>query len=160
MHLPGLDDLEQKCWQQFLMSSMGLLAALNDRLLNQHKLTLFEVELLSLLDKSETWSARMSELATGLGVLRSRVTWQIRRLEARGLVSRNPCPDDRRGVLARITPEGRARVRSALRTYAQEIRALYLDPMTRQQMIALGDSCRQISTPQAAGENPGNAKRG
>lgn len=158
MHLPGLDDLEQSCWQQFLMSSMGLLAELNSRLVDQHGLTLFEVELLSVLDKSETWSARMSDLAAALGVLRSRVTWQIRRLEVQGLVSRRPCQDDRRGVLARITPAGRVRVRSALRTYAEQIRALYLAPMTRQQMIALGDSCRQISDPDA-GEGPGISKR-
>lgn len=159
MCLPDLDELEQECWQQFVSSSMGLLAVLNDTLMDQHNLTLLEVELLNLLDKSDSWSARMSDLAAALGVLRNRVTWQVRRLEVQGLVSRSPSPGDRRGVLARITPEGRVRVRPALRTYAQGIRALYLDPMSRQQMIALGDSCRQISTPRNGVEIPGNSER-
>lgn len=113
--------------------------------MGRHQLDLFELRLLEFLTKSDTGSARMSELAEGLMLLRSRVTWLTRRLEARGLVRRTPIPGDGRGVQAEITPDGRLRVQAARRTYAEQIRRLYLNPMSRQQMLALGASCHQIN---------------
>ncbi len=50
----------------------------------------------------------MGDLAEGLMSLPSRVTRQIHRLEKLQLVNRVASPDDRRGVLAIITDEGRA----------------------------------------------------
>ena len=41
------------------------------------------------------------------------MTNRIDRLEARGLVQRRPDPDDRRGVLVRLTPSGKAAVDGA-----------------------------------------------
>jgi DNA-binding MarR family transcriptional regulator len=42
------------------------------------------------------------------------MTNRVNRLEARGLVVRQPNADDRRGVLVRLTDEGRERVQGAL----------------------------------------------
>jgi hypothetical protein len=39
----------------------------------------------------------------------------------------------------------------ALAFYAKEIRRNFLDPMSRQQAIALGDACRRISVPGRSG---------
>lgn len=75
--LPGFDDLEEGCWQRFLDSSMRLLATVNGRLIDTHKLTLFYVLLLDLLTMSDKGSARMSALADGLVLARSRVTLQV-----------------------------------------------------------------------------------
>ena len=77
-------------------------------------LTLNDVRLLDILDKSTTGSARMGDLADELMSLPSRVTRQIRRLELQGLVRRGASPDDGRGVLATITDDGRAAVREAM----------------------------------------------
>ncbi|RRR39856.1 MarR family transcriptional regulator [Mycolicibacter terrae] len=146
IRLPGLDDVEQETWQQFVEASMGLLAVLNRHLMEQHRLNLFELRLLDFLTKSDNGSARMSELAEELMLLRSRVTWLTGRLEVRGLLHRVRNPGDGRGVLAEITPDGRMRVREATKTYAQQVRLLYVNRMSRQQMLALGASCDQINT--------------
>ena len=53
----------------------------------------------------------MGDLAEVLALLPSRVTRQIRRLEANGLVQRTTSPEDGRGVLAGITEVGREAVR-------------------------------------------------
>lgn len=42
------------------------------------------------------------------------MTNRIDRLEARGLVQRHRSPDDRRGVLVELTPEGLERVDAAM----------------------------------------------
>lgn len=130
---------------------MRLYILLNRKLLDAHKLTLFDVLLLEILAGSGSGSARVGDLAQALMLTPSRVSQQIRRLEAQGLVQRSASNRDRRGVVAIITHDGRARLRPALVTYGRLVRAHYLDPLSRPQMAALGDCARRINT----GINPG-----
>ena len=95
--MPGFDIAEQRSWQNFLDSALRMYATLNRALVDAHHLTLNDVRLLDMLDKSATGSARMGDLADGLMSLPSRVTRQIRRLELQGLVRRGASPDDGRG---------------------------------------------------------------
>jgi len=143
--MPGLDIAEQRSWQNFLDASIRLYGTLNRDLTDRHKLTLVDVRLLEILDSSETGWARMGDLAEQLMSLPSRVTRQIRRLETAGLVRREASPDDGRGVLAGITDRGRDVVEGAMLTYAEGIRAHFLEPLSRPQMAALGENCRRIS---------------
>lgn len=143
--MPGLDIAEQKSWQNFLDAALRLYGTLNRTLVDQHKLSLVDVRLLEILDNSETGAARMGDLAEQLMSLPSRVTRQIRRLEASGLVRRNASPDDGRGVLASITDRGRAVVAEAIGTYAKGVREHFLGPLSRPQMAAMGENSRRIS---------------
>jgi DNA-binding MarR family transcriptional regulator len=144
--MPGLDIAEQRSWQNFLDSALRIYATLNRGLTESHKLTLVDVRLLDMLDKSEGGSARMGDLAEALMSLPSRVTRQIRRLEAQGLVVRTASPDDGRGVLATITDDGRALVTKAMVTYCQEVHTHFLGQLSRPQMAAMGENCRRISS--------------
>ena len=49
---------------------------------------------------------RMSDLAAQTLLTTSGITRVVDRLERDGLVDRRPCPTDRRGSLAAITPDG------------------------------------------------------
>jgi len=143
--MPGLDIAEQRSWQNFLDAALRLHATLNKSLVEEHQLTLNDVRLLDVLDKSPTDSARMGDLAEGLMSLPSRVTRQIRRLEMAGLVRRGASPDDGRGVLASITDEGREQVRRAMVTYGDAVRNHFLGRLSRPQISAMGENCRRIS---------------
>lgn len=143
--MPGLDIAEQKSWQNFLDCGLRLYATLNRRLIDAHKLSLFEVRVLDLLGSAEDGSARMGDLAEALPSLPSRLTRQIGRLEAQGLVRRGASPDDRRGVVASITEDGRTVARQAMVTYAEGVRSFYLGKLSRAQMAAMGANCRRIS---------------
>jgi DNA-binding MarR family transcriptional regulator len=70
---------------------------------------------------------RMSELAEALVVSRSGLTYQITQLEKAGLVERASSPDDDRGVVAALTPDGRARVLGAFPGHVALVRANFLD---------------------------------
>ena len=129
----------------FLDSALRMYATLNRSLVEAHHLTLNDVRLLDMLDKSPTGSARMGDLADGLMSLPSRVTRQIRRLETAGLVQRRASPDDGRGVLAAITEDGRDQVRKAMITYGDDVRAHFLGRLSRPQVAAMGENCRRIS---------------
>jgi DNA-binding MarR family transcriptional regulator len=143
-HLPGFSELERRCWQQFLESSTLLLDMLDRRLKDAHDITLVDFLVLDALAKSPQGSARMRDLVHAAVLRPSRLTEQINRLELRRLVYRTPSARDGRGVVTTITRDGLAVIRPAARTYTREIRIRYFDPMTRQQMISLGDSCRWI----------------
>lgn len=143
--MPGLDIAEQRGWQHFLDTALRLHATMNRGLMQQHNLTLTDVRLLDMLDRSATGSARMGDLAEILMALPSRVTRQIRRLEEQGLVRRGASPGDGRGVLATITDDGRSAVRQAMVTYGECVRAHFLGQLSRPQIAAMGENCRRIS---------------
>ena len=143
--MPGLDIAEQKSWQNFLDSTLRLYSTLNRRLTDAHQLSLFDVRVLDMLDNAPSGCARMGDLAEALPSLPSRLTRQIRRLEGQGLVRREACQDDRRGVAAAITDDGRAAARQAMVTYAQGVRTYFLGQLSRSQIAAMGENCRRIS---------------
>jgi DNA-binding MarR family transcriptional regulator len=87
----------------------------------------------------------MGDLAEALASLPSRLTRQVRRLEGQGLVQREASPHDRRGVVATITADGRAAAQQVRMTYAQAVRTYFLVPLSRSQIVAMGENCRRIS---------------
>lgn len=142
--MPGLDIAEQKAWQSFLDATLRLYASLNRQLTEVHKLSLFDVRVLDMLDRAPTGCLRMGDLAEALAALPSRLTRQVRRLEAQGLVRREATPDDRRGVVAAITDDGRDVAREAMTTYAEGVRVHFLGPLSRPQFVAVGENCGRI----------------
>ena len=52
--MPGLDIAEQRSWQNFLDAALRLYATLNKSLVEEHRLTLNDVRLLDVLDRSPT----------------------------------------------------------------------------------------------------------
>jgi DNA-binding MarR family transcriptional regulator len=142
----GADEIEGQGWHAYLDAAIEVYHALNRTLHSAHALSLRDVILLDFLMKSPDGAARMGDLAEAVVLMPGRVTQQVRRLEAQGLLRRTASESDRRSVLAQITPAGRSRMRLALRTYAGWVRTHYLDPLSRRQLSAVGDSCRRIST--------------
>lgn len=157
--MPGLDIAEQRSWQNFLDSALRVYATVNKSLVEQHHLTLNDVRLLDMLDKSPTGSARMGDLADKLMSLPSRVTRQIRRLEMQGLVRRGASPDDGRGVLASITDDGRTQVREAMITYSAGVRTFFLGRLSRPQIAAMGENCRRVNAAMLANSSPARLRR-
>jgi DNA-binding MarR family transcriptional regulator len=66
----------------------------------------------------------LSELAKIQKCVRSNMTQLVDRLEKDGLVRRRPDPDDRRGVLAELTPAGGQAHAKGMRALAEAQRAI------------------------------------
>jgi DNA-binding MarR family transcriptional regulator len=92
--------------QQILLSRF-------DEALRPYELTFARYEVLVLLTFSRTGELPLKVIGSRLMVHPTSVTNAIDRLVAAGYVSRRPNPADGRGVLARITDEGRAVVPTA-----------------------------------------------
>ncbi len=78
-------------------------------------------------------------LAERTGTAKSNITKLVDRLEAEGLARRVPDPDDRRGVIAEITEEGRRRHDEGLELVEEAERDLLgrLDPRDRAELARL-----------------------
>jgi hypothetical protein len=48
-------------------------------------------------------------------------------------------------VVATITADGRAAAQQVRMTYAQAVRTYFLVPLSRSQIVAMGENCRRIS---------------
>lgn len=100
-------------WQQI---THRLLAALDDALADLG-LTAAEINALACFAGRDAVSVR--ELVEDTAQRPSTLTGVLDRLERRGLVERAANPADRRSVLVRLTPEGRAHAERVARAYEQ-----------------------------------------
>ncbi|MBA2444250.1 MAG: MarR family transcriptional regulator [Nocardioidaceae bacterium] len=74
------------------------------------------------------------------------MTNRVDRLTAKGFVERLPDPDDRRGVLVRLSESGRARVDAALEGLLAQERLL-LSELTEAQRVSLSALLRTVVAP-------------
>jgi len=82
---------------------------------------------------------RMSELADVIVVSRSGLTYQITQLEKAGLVRREKCPSDERGILAVLTSTGRDALDRAAPGHLRVVRKNLIDALTPAQREALAE---------------------
>ncbi|WP_454051651.1 MarR family winged helix-turn-helix transcriptional regulator [Cellulomonas sp. Marseille-Q8402] len=105
-----------------LMDASALLQNASERYLRAAGgLTYVQFRILSRLAHTDQDSLRMHELAHGVVLSRSGLTYQVTGLERRGLCVRGAAPDDDRGVVASITDDGRALVARLVPGYAQAV---------------------------------------
>ena len=81
---------------------------------------------------------RMSALASLIVQSRSRVTHTAARLERRGWVKRSPAPDDGRGVLLRLTDDGREAITGFAEVHVTTVRRHLVDILTPEQFARAG----------------------
>ncbi len=150
-----LDAAEMRAWRAYVDGAQRLMGVLNKDLQDGHDLTMAEYRILVMLSESADGSLRMSDLADGVLSSRSRLTHQIRRMEADGMVGRDTCVDDGRGVLAVITEEGRRRLADAAPTHVVSVRKHLVDLLTPQQLAVLGDIFEKVDAAMTKSETKG-----
>jgi DNA-binding MarR family transcriptional regulator len=108
-------------WSALLRVHAALVPALDQELQAAHRLPLTWYDVLLELNAAPERRLTMTELGAVAVVSRSRVSRVVDELVRAGLVERAPNPDDGRSAYARVTPEGRARLRAAAPTYLAAI---------------------------------------
>jgi DNA-binding MarR family transcriptional regulator len=121
-----------------LRAHAELTRALDAQLAREHNLPLSSYEVLLFLADAPDGRMRMSELAESVLLSRSGLTRLVDRLERDGLLKRERCESDARGLFAEITPEGRRLFDAARRTHLDGVRALFLNRFSRDELRALG----------------------
>ncbi|MEU7744776.1 MarR family transcriptional regulator [Nonomuraea sp. NPDC049158] len=131
-----LSPAEQRAWRTHLALHKLLMHRL-DRELQEHSLSVNDYEILVNLSESPDHRMRMSDLADATIQSRSRLSHQISRMEAKGLVVREDCHDDRRGTFAVLTSEGWATIERVAPDHVTSVREHFVDRLTDDQLDAL-----------------------
>lgn len=128
---------ESAAWVRLVALAELLPGALDAQLLRDAGITHFEyVALMALADAPER-TMRMTALAGRTNATLPRLSHVARRLEERGLITRFPCPTDRRATNATITEAGLDLLADAAPGHVETVRANVLDALTPEQLQQL-----------------------
>ncbi len=141
-----LDDEEMAAWTAFLEASHRVFRSVEQQLKEDAGLSHPQYEILVKLAAVGGAGLRMTELAESLITSKSGLTYQIGRLERRGLVTRSPAPADTRGVTARITEAGDLALREAAPGHVERVREVLIDGLDRHQLSVLAEALGQVGS--------------
>ena len=128
---------EQQAWRSILRGTRHLFARI-DQDLKPLGLTGEDYGVLVTLSEADGRRLRMAELAATSAQSRSRLSHHIGRLEARGLVVRETCEEDRRGQFATLTPAGYELLTEAAPHHVAGVRAHLLDHLSPEELATVG----------------------
>jgi DNA-binding MarR family transcriptional regulator len=134
-----LDAEEQRAWRAYMYSWMLLEDRLDRELIRETGISHAYYEILVQLSETDGRALRMSELAERCLSSRSRLSHAVSRLEERGWVRRQVCPEDGRGQLAVLTDEGFAALQAAAPVHVQSVRTHLFDQLSPQQIAVMRD---------------------
>jgi DNA-binding MarR family transcriptional regulator len=139
-----LDDGEQQAWRSLISGMTALERRLERELTDHFDISMDDYAILVLLSESPDRRVRMSQLSASALIPKPQVTYRIGRLEQRGLVTRQPCSDDARGMWAVLTDEGLTLLEGAAAHHVRNVRELVLDQMSREEFLAVGRAMRAV----------------
>jgi DNA-binding MarR family transcriptional regulator len=134
---------ERAAWLRLIAVVELLPGSLDTQLRAESQLTHFEYFTLAMLSEAPARTLRMAELAQRSNATLPRLSHVVKRLEARGLVERYPCEEDRRATNARLTEPGWDVVVAAAPGHVEHVRRLVLDALTPEQvgqLRSIGDA--------------------
>ena len=86
----------------------------------------------------------MTELADRTAQSRSRLSHQVSRMEARGLLSREGCEGDKRGTFAVLTGHGADTIDQVAPAHVASVRGHFVDQLDPGELGALAEACEPI----------------
>ncbi|MFC5186635.1 MarR family winged helix-turn-helix transcriptional regulator [Actinomadura harenae] len=129
---------QQRDWRAFVDGSVRLTEIMDRDLKAKHGLSVSEYEILVRLSEAPEHRLRMAELAEHASQSRSRLSHTCSRLESKGLVRRDNCPNDKRGVYAFLTDEGFEALDRAARDHVETVRDYFVDVIDPADLEAIG----------------------
>ncbi len=135
---PWLNQEQQRVWRLFLGGVTVLTDQLDRDLRTQHDLSMGEYEILVRLSEAPDRAIRMADLASAISHSRSRVTHTISRLERDGIVRRDQCATDGRGISAVLTDHGFSVLEKAAHTHVRGVHDYLIANAPPADLAALG----------------------
>ncbi|WP_242682338.1 MarR family winged helix-turn-helix transcriptional regulator [Herbiconiux sp. SYSU D00978] len=142
--MSGLSADERRLWIDFVAMRRQLDRALAEQLQRDGSLSSADFDILITLFEAPNRRLRAGALADLLGWEKSRVSHQVTRMSSRGLLERVECEDDARGSWISLTADGRRAVLKVMRGHFAEIRRLFFDALTPEQLAAVSGISQSV----------------
>jgi len=118
---------EEALWRAVMRILKVLPRHLDDDLIRGAGLTASEYTTIMTLSEAPNRELRMADLANATGLSASRMTRLVDDLQSRGLVTKTASSSDARGNVARLTPRGLAKLKSAWPIHLASVRRRFFD---------------------------------
>ena len=128
---------EQAAWRGFVSMQAGLRSALAHELQQRFGLSEPDYAVLVELSEAPAGGLRLRDLGTRLSWDKSRLSKQIGRMAARGLVERRGLATDARGAVVVLTAAGHDAIARANPVHSAGVRRWFIDALTRTQIDAM-----------------------
>ena len=135
---------ELDAWLSLVRLFMWLPWSIDQQLQRDSNLSMVEYQVLAMLSTRPQQTMRMSSLAEVTNASLSRLSHLIKRLEARGLVRREPDPADGRFTNAILTEQGLETLTKAAPAHVALVRSLVIDVLSPEQLRRLGRDADRI----------------
>ena len=139
-----LTDAEVASWLSLVRLVTWLPWSIDQQLRRDSDLGMVEYQVLARLSNAPKRTMRMSSLADLANSSLSRLSHLFKRLEARGLVRREPDPTDGRFTNAILTEQGFQVLAAAAPGHVAHVRSLVIDVLTPEQLRRLGHAADRI----------------
>ena len=136
---------EMRAWRALLGAQHRLQRALDLELQAARGTSLHDHEVLIILSEQPGGACRMADLAELLTLSRSGLTRRVDRMAEAGLVARERCPSDGRGVFARITPNGRQALEEATPVHVAGVRRHFVDVLEPAELVLLAEALEKVA---------------
>ena len=135
---------QEQAWRAIGKVMVTLPWALECQLQRDAGLSFIEYHVLARLSEDTNHTLRMSELAALTNASLSRLSHLVKRLEARGLIRREPDPTDGRFTNAILTKAGYALLVASAPAHVENVRALVIDAFNASELRQLRDACERL----------------
>ena len=143
---------ELGAWRGLLRVHTALVRELDAELYATHDLPLSSYDVLIYLQAAPDRRLRMAELADSVLLSRSGVTRLVDRLEREGLIERDACTSDGRGLFAVLTDKGEELLAHARPTHLAGVRERFLSQFSEEELKTLARFWERVH-PGAAGSD-------
>ncbi|MBA3339669.1 MAG: MarR family transcriptional regulator [Geodermatophilaceae bacterium] len=139
-----LTEREERAWLAYRRMQSLMPAQLARDLGRDSRLSDPDYEVLSTLSEKPSHRWQLRELANKMLWSRSRLSHHIARMEQRGLVAREGDPDDRRGCILVLTPQGLRTLQTAAPLHLASVRKHFIDQLTDSELATLTEISERV----------------
>ncbi len=139
-----LTDHEQQAWRQLAAVILKLPSELESQLQADSNMSQFEYWVIAMLSEATGRTLRLSHLADQANASLSRLSHVVTRLEKRGWVRREPCPEDARATMATLTDQGWDAVVEAAPGHVDAVNRMVFDGLSKHDVDDLARVCASI----------------
>ena len=140
-----LDERQQRVWQGYLHLNQDLFAVLEQQLARESGLSGADYRVLHPLSGAPGGLLRARDLCSEIGWDRSRLSHHLSRMERRGLVTREECAEDARGLMVRLTKAGRRAIEDAAPGHVEAVRRYFFDQLSNDEIETMAAGFERVS---------------
>jgi len=136
---------EEAFWRAEMRILKTLPRLLDCDLIRGVGLTASEYTTIMHLSEAPNRQLRMADLASATGLSASRTTRLVDDLQSRGLVSKTASSSDARGNVAKLTPRGMAKMRSAWPVHLASVRRHFFDHIEPGDIVSAAKALSEVA---------------